>query len=279
MNSRNVLTGWLGIIIFLFSSIAATAHAEELSADAVMKKSFAVYGGDDSLSKITFIFQEKGDLEKKLVYSMAWKKFQGASDVDTKVIMFRDFPPDAKGVSYLGIFYKPELNKNDDEWIYLPELRMVRRLSHTGPKHAKEEEFSKSELRQFDLVPRNPDDDTHQLLPSETMEGVACHVIESIPKKGGGEFYPYGKVVRWISKENFLPLRIDYYDERDKLQKQQFTKWKKIGDAWVWEEVVGTNIQTGNKTLLTITDIKVNVGLTDESFSKRTMQLGIENVK
>lgn len=279
MNKRTVLTGCLGIIVFLIASIAATARAEELSADVIMKKTFEVYGGDDSLSKITFIFQEKGEPEKKLIYSMAWKKFKGAGEVDTKVMMFRDFPPDAKGVSYLGIFYKPEFNKNDDEWLYLPELRMVRRLSHTGPKHAKEEEFSKSELRQFDLVPRNPDDDMHKLLPSAAMEGVDCHVIESIPKKGGAEVYPYGKVVRWVSKDNFLPLRIDYYDEYNKLQKQQFTKWKKMNDAWVWEEVVGTNVQTGNKTLLTITGIKLNVGLTDESFSKRAMQLGIENVK
>ncbi len=279
MKNRTVLTGCLGIIVFLIASIAATAHAEELSADVIMKKTFEVYGGDDSLSKITFIFQEKGEPEKKLIYSMAWKKFKGAGEVDTKVMMFRDFPPDAKGVSYLGIFYKPEFNKNDDEWLYLPELRMVRRLSHTGPKHAKEEEFAKSELRQFDLVPRNPDDDMHKLLSSAAMEGVDCHVIESIPRKGGAEVYPYGKVVRWVSKDNFLPLRIDYYDEYNKLQKQQFTKWKKMNDAWVWEEVVGTNVQTGNKTLLTITDIKLNVGLTDESFSKRAMQLGIENVK
>ena len=82
-----------------------------------------------------------------------------------------------------------------------------------------------------------------------------------------------------MAKDNFLPLRVEYYNEHGKLHKQQVTQWKKIGNAWVWEEVKGINTLTGNKTTLTVSDVRINVGLTDESFPKRTMQLGIEGVK
>ena len=254
------------------------ARAEEPSADSIMQKSYAVYSGDDSLSRITFTFQEEGFAEKKLVYTMVWKRFyQG--EYESKVMMFREFPPDAKGVSYMGFFYKPDPSRNDDEWMYLPELRMVRKLSHSGPKHAKQEEFAPSELRQYDLMPRYPGYDANQLLGTEKLGDVDCYVIQSTPKPNGAEAYPYSKVVKWISKDNFLPLRVEYYNEDGKLQKQQVTQWKKIGNAWVWEEVRGINTITGNKTTLTVSDVRINVGLTDESFSKRAMQLGIEGVK
>ena len=264
--------------------LAPNVHAEEppaakeLSADVIMQKSYAVYSGDDSLSRITFSFQEKDVPEKKLVYTMAWKRFT-EGEYEAKVMMFREFPPDAKGVSYMGFFYTPNPSRNDEEWVYLPELRMVRKLSHTGPKHAKQEEFAPSELRQYDLMPRHPEYDTQQLIGSEKVANVDCYVIQSIPKPNAEEAYPYSKVVKWISKDNFLPLRVDYYNEHGKLFKQQVTKWKKIGKAWVWEEVKGGNTFTGNQTILTVSDIKINVGLTDESFSKRAMQLGIDGVK
>lgn len=264
------------ICFCLVLCISFPGHADELSAGAIMKKSFEVYSGDDSVSKLTFVFQAEGAQEKRLVYWMAWKKFKG--DIDAKVIMFREFPPDAKGLSYMGFFYRPELNRNDDEWLYLPELRLVRKLSHGGPKHAKEEEFALSELRQYDLVSRDPGADSHRLLRSETVEGAGCYVVESVPK-GGGDYYPYSKAIKWIDKDRFLPLRIDYYDLAGKLVKQQIFKWKQIGNAWVWEEVAAENAQTGNKTTLSISDVRVNVGLSDDAFTKRVMQLGMEGVK
>lgn len=269
---------WLSTALLMGSFFFSYAGADGLSADDIVKKSFAVDGGDDSLSRISFIFQEDGQPERRLTYFMAWKKFKGAGDIDSKVIMFREFPPDAKGVSYMGFFYRPELNRNDDEWLYLPELRLVRKLSHSGPKHAKEEEFTKSELRQYDLVPRDPGADGHQLLRSEALEGVDCYVIESTTK-GRADYYPYSKAIKWIAKDGFLPLRIDYYDEKGKLLKQQTFKWKQAGDAWVWEEVTAENVQTANKTTLRISDIRVNVGLTDDAFTKRVMQVGMEGVK
>lgn len=268
----------MGIAFLVHSARAEESSAKEPNADAIMQKSYAVYSGDDSLSRITFAFQEQGAPEKKLVYTMAWKRFT-EGEYEAKVMMFREFPPDAKGVSYMGFFYTPNPSRNDDEWVYLPELRMVRKLSHSGPKHAKQEEFAPSELRQYDLMPRHPEYDTQQLMGTEKLDNVDCYVIQSTPKPNGEEAYPYSKVVKWISKDNFLPLRIEYYNENGKLHKQQVTRWKKISNAWVWEEVKGINTLTGNQTILTVSDVRINVGLTDESFSKRAMQLGIQGVK
>ena len=290
LSHRNsvIFTQVVASVVMWVACLVHGAQADELhadpSADAIMQKSYTVYSGDDSLSRITFTFQEQGMPEKKLVYTMAWKRFT-EGEYEAKVIMFREFPPDARGVSYMGFFYMPHPSRNDDEWIYLPELRMVRKLSHSGPRHAKQEEFAPSELRQYDLMPRHPEYDINRLVGTEKLGNVDCYIIESTPRPGAEEYYPYGKVVKWISKDNFLPIRADYYadaqgsTENGKLYKQQMTQWKKISDAWVWEEVRAINTLTGNKTTLSVSDVRINVGLTDASFSKRAMQLGIEGVK
>ncbi len=292
MNVVKMMTCFFVGTILLVQGVHAeessARDAADLDANAIMQKSYAVYGGDDSISRLTFVFQEpgqkQGEPEKKLIYDMVWKRF-AEGEYEAKVMMFREFPPDAKGVAYMGFFYMPHPSRNDEEWMYLPELRMVRKLSHSGPKHAKQEEFAPSELRQYDLMPRRPEQDTHQLIGTEKIGDVDCYVIQEIPKPHAEEAYPYGKVVKWISKDNFLPLRMDYYaetqgkNEQGKLIKRQTTTWKKIGNAWVWEEVIGLNMLTGNKTILTVSNIRINVGLTDASFSQRTMKLGIDGVK
>ena len=56
--------------------------------------------------------------------------------------------------------------------------------------------------------------------------------------------------------------------------KKQLITWKKVKDAYVWEKVVLTNIKTDVQTILNISDVEINTGLTDASFTERTMSSG-----
>ena len=132
-------------------------------------------------------------------------------------------------------------------------------------------------LTQTNLVPRNPELDQHTLLHEDSINGHSDYVVESIPKSID-KLYPYSKTRRWITKDNFLPERIDYYGENGKVQLQQTFKWKGIGDAWVWERVVAVNPQSGDKTVLNISDIRLNNHLNDEIFSSRSMRFGKDSL-
>ena len=192
------------------------------------------------------------------------------------MIFFNEFPPGDNGKSYM--IWVNE-NTQDDEWMYLPELRMVRKVTHDESHHHndKEDDFARSVLTQVNLVPREPDLDDHILLKDEDLNGHSDYVVESTPKQDSKNF-PYQKTRRWISKDNFLPERIDYYGKDGELEKRQTIKWKRIGEAWVWEQVVGVDLVTNDRTVLDITDVRLNTGLKDEIFSARSMRLGKDSI-
>ncbi len=250
------------------------AHAAEFSATEIVTKAHDVAGGDDSISRLTFTFQKPDGAEKKLIYTMVWKEYGGKDDIDDKVIFFSDYPPDDKGKSFMTWVYG---NKKADEWMYLPELRMVRKVTHSEHHHHdnEEDDFAHSVLTHIDLVPREPGLDDHALVHEGVAEGV--YLVESIPKQVSKDF-TYQKTRRWISKDHFLLERIDYYGKSGEVEKRQTTKWKKIGEAWVWEQVVGEDLKTKARTVLDISDIRLNNDLKDEVFSARTLRLGKDSI-
>ena len=265
-----------GILFGIALCCTPMCASAELGATEIVKKSNNVEGGDDSISRLSFTFKSPDKADKKLIYTMVWKEYAGHDDVDDKAIFFSEYPPDDKDKSFMVWVYD---NKKNDEWMYLPELRMVRKVTpseHHG-HHDQEDDFSHSVLTQVDLVPREPDLDKHIRLKDDELAGHPDFVIESVPKHASDD-YPYQKTRRWITQDNFLPERIDYYSPAGALIKRQTIKWQKIGTAWVWEQVVGENLITNEKTVLDISDIKLNSGLQDEVFSARTMRLGIDSI-
>jgi hypothetical protein len=249
----------------------------QLTGGEIINKSYEIDGGNDSMSRLTFTLERPHKEPRKLIYTMVWKEYSGHDDdVEDKVIFFSEYPPDDRGKSFMIWVYE---DKKDDEWMYLPKLRMVRKITH-GVHHAhndEEDDFSHSVLTRVDLVPRDPDLDNHTRLKDEKLGGHSDFVVESVPKQISQD-YPYQKTRRWITRDHFLPERIDYYGASGALVKRQTVKWKKYGDAWVWERVVGENLITEARTVLDVSDIQVNSGLNDEIFSARTLRLGKDSI-
>lgn len=269
-------TGLAEVLLGMTLGCLPLAAFAELGAAEIVAKAHDLEGGEDSISRLSFSLQRRDGSEKKLVYTMVWKEYEGKDDVDDKVIFFSEFPPDDKGKSFMVWVYE---DKTPDEWMYLPELRMVRKVTHSeGHRHNDEDDdYAHSVLSQVVLVPRDPGLDNHTLLGSEEIDGHSAYVVDSVPKQASKN-YPYGKTRRWISKDNFLTERADFYGETGAVEKRLTTKWKRIGDAWVWEQVVGVDLRTKDRTVLDISDVRLNNNLDDEVFSARTLRLGKDSV-
>ncbi len=253
----------------LFISLTApTVINAEITADQIVARSEDVYPGTDQQSKLTFIIREADGEERKVVLRRYWKNYQKESDFDSKVLVFHEYPPDTKGTAFMVWTYNASSQKPEDLWIYLPILRKVQKL----PEHP-DEIFSGANLKPADMIPRDASLDKHKLLREETIENQQYYVVESTPRAKSSN-YTYGKVVKWIKKDDFLKERIDYYDTEGSMLKKQLITWKKVKDAYVWEKVVLTNVKTDVQTILNISDVEINTGLTDSSFTERSMSTG-----
>ncbi|MCC7202072.1 MAG: outer membrane lipoprotein-sorting protein [Nitrospirae bacterium] len=262
------LVFWLCLGISVLSATTPSTTYAELTADQIVAKSEDVHPGADQQSKLTFIIREADGAERKVVLRRYWKNYTQDSDIDSKVLVFNEYPPDTKGNAFMVWTYKSSSQKPEDLWIYLPILRKVQKL----PEHP-DEIFSGANLKPADMIPRDVSLDKHKLLREETIENQHYYVIESVPKSKSPN-YTYGKIVKWINKNDFLKERIDYYDTDSALLKKQLITWKKVKDAYVWEKVVLTNVKTDVQTILNISDVEINTGLTDSSFTERTMSSG-----
>jgi negative regulator of sigma E activity len=121
-------------------------------------------------------------------------------------------------------------------------------------------------------MPRWPGLDQHRLLGTTQVGDKTVYMIESTPRDPATS--SYGKRIQWITQDDGLPIKIEYYDEDMTLLKTQTLTWRRVGDAWLWDRITAVNNVTGAKTVLEQTDMLVDVGLSDSLFTKRALSLG-----
>ncbi len=285
MTVRKQIVAFMALLLVSAQPCAQEpVHGED--AASVMQRAYEVHGGRDSFSRIHFHFEFDQGRSSTTSLVMAFRRESG--DVDYRVIMFSESPPDRKDTGFLGVFYRPGAGKEDEMWLYLPELRSTRRLMHSQQSHdhgahdmaghmrhgESPDEFSVSELDHEELMPRWPGLDEHRLLAIEDVDGRPAWKIESIPRDPATSVY--GKRVQWIDRERALPLRIEYHAPGGRLVKTQTQEWRSYGDAWLWERVVAINHLNGHRTVLEQSDVRVDAGLPDDLFSRRVLSRGVK---
>jgi outer membrane lipoprotein-sorting protein len=248
---------------------AATLLVVSLSANAqltgrqIVEKAYNLPTGDDQTSTLTMTLTNKSGQTRIRKIKQFTKDF---SDVE-KSIMFFMSPADVKNTSFMNWTY--DSDKDDDQWIYLPALKKVKRIS----SDSKSDYFMGSDFTYDDLGDRKLDADAHKLLREETLEGNDCYVVESISKD---EDYIYSKTITWIRKENFVGLKKEFYDEDGELLKTLSIKEvEEISGFWVITHSVMENVQKNHKTTIKLTEVKINSGVPASKFSERMMMRGI----
>lgn len=238
---------------------------EVLSAADIAVMSESVYPGKDQKSRLTFIIREANNTQRKVILHRFWKRYNKKGNIMSKVIVFHEYPPESMGSSFMSWSYNLKANKQDDQWLYIPLLKVPQKLPEPV-----QELFGESSLKPADMAPRDVELDNHKLIKEETIGNTDYYVIESIPKKKNVN-YDYGKLIKWIKKDNFLKEKVEYYDYDGKPLKEQFITWKNVGKAWVWEKVVIRNLQTSVEIILSVNDIEVDTGLSDKIFTTDNM--------
>ena len=115
-------------------------------------------------------------------------------------------------------------------------------------------------------------DYNHSIIGVDTIEGIACWKIQLLPKEDAAVVW--GKLIKWISKDEYLQLKTEYYDEDDYLVKtERASKIKKMGDREIptYIEIIPED-EPGNKTIVIIDNVEFNVSIPDNFFSKQNMK-------
>ncbi len=197
------------------------------------------------------------------VRALRLKTLEVEGDGDKSLSVF-DSPKDIKGTALLS--YTHALVP-DDQWLYLPALKRVKRISSAN----KSGPFVGSEFAYEDLTSQEVAKYSYKWLRDEDLDGRACFVIEAYPAYDNSG---YTRQVVWLDQEMYQPVRIEYYDRKDApLKTLQSSEWQQYLDQyWRPGRMLMENQQTGKSTELKWFDYQFKTGLTDRDFDQDTLK-------
>jgi outer membrane lipoprotein-sorting protein len=245
--------------------VTGNINAQELTGLEVMQKVYDRPTGNDMEATLTMtLINSQGDKRVRVI-----KQFiRDFGDVEKKIMFFIS-PADVKNTSFMNWSYDEE-GKDDDQWIYLPALKKIKRIS----SDSKGDYFMGSDFTYDDLGDRKPSEDTHKILRTEKVDGLDCYVVESVPKD---EDYMYSKTVTWVVKDRWYGVKKEFYDEDgDLLKILTLKKAEKIKGYWIIANVEMNNVQKNHKTEMKLSDIKIDTGIPASKFTTRMMKRGIK---
>jgi len=191
---RNIL-----IAMVAGASLHGNAHADTPMTDAaaiVAKANLAAYyGGNDGRSDARMIIRDAQGREQRRQFTVLRKDVEDGQDQDFLVVFSQ--PADVRGTVYL---VKKHIARDDDRWLYLPGLDLVKRISAGDERTS----FVGAHFFYEDVSGRAPDEDSHELI--ETTEQF--YVLSHTPKDASAvEFARYST---WIDRQTLLPMKIEY---------------------------------------------------------------------
>ena len=135
------------IILMMVMIVMATLTAQEITGLQVIENVYNRPTGDDQTADLTMtLVNSRGD-ERVRIINQFLKDF-GKTE---KKIMFFVSPADVHNTSFMNWSYD-EAGKDDDQWIYLPALKKVKRIS----SDSKSDYFMGSDFTYDDLGDRHP---------------------------------------------------------------------------------------------------------------------------
>lgn len=163
------------------------------------------------------------------------------------------------------------LNHADDIWVFFPRTQRVRKLA----THAKKQKMEGSDFSYEDMGSGDSfiKDFSASRLKDEKVEGFKCFKLEL--KRNKGSNISYSRLVMWVIKENFVPVVIDYYDEKDAdmlLKRLVQSEIKTIDGIATATKMVMYNKQDNTSTAMEMTEVKYNIKLKESMFTERGLK-------
>lgn len=182
-----------------------------------------------------------------------------------KVLIRFTEPADIAGTSFLVL--ETDGSQNTEQHLYLPALKRTRRIVTSQQRRS----FVNSDFTYEDMQRQPLKNWTYQLdVPSEYL-GRCCYVLISEPRPSTNT--QYSRTVSLIDVETFTPLKIDFYDDKNRYSKRYQVGKLALIDGIVTEmEVTMEDLLSAHTTNLVTKQVRYNSNLPDTLFTIRNLE-------
>lgn len=264
-------------VIAALLSVSLAAGAEPSTSDGKLPSGLEIAGqlnarddGEIVVQTVTMeLIDRKGN--RRARETRTYRKYYGK---ERRTVMFFESPKNVKGTAFLTYDY-PDADADDDQWLYLPALRKVRRISASDRGNY----FMGTDLTYEDIklgTKVSIEDYTWQTLGVEVVDGVRCYVIEGTPvSRDVALELGYGRLESRVDPEIWMPRRVDAWDVNgNPLKIVEFHDLRPVDGIWTAFRTEVRNHKTGHRTIFTLSDVQYNTGVRDDLFTQRALQRG-----
>ncbi|MBN2811280.1 outer membrane lipoprotein-sorting protein [Treponema zuelzerae] len=263
-STRRTALALVAATLASLSAVYAQGAEPSKTADEIMTDVFNRPQPESITSELSMVLTDSRGRERTRRLKQISATYSG---VDKKIMEFAE-PADVRGTSFMNWSYG-DGSRSDDQWIYLPALKRVRRISSDG----KGDSFMGSDFSYDDLAERHPQKDSHAIIGTENIDGESCWIIESVSRDSGES---YSKTISWISKQRLMGLKREYYDTSGKLLKVLTVKeTREVAGYLMITHTEMRNVQKNHRTEMKFGSITADSAIPEDSFTERTLARGL----
>ncbi len=253
-------------------AFAVAAEKADLSVDEIVAKTNLVsyYQGADGRAQVHMTITDgQGRTREREFTILRWDEGEAGSEGERKD---QDYAGNQRFYVY---FHRPadvnrmvflvwkNLDKDDDRWLYMPALDLVKRIASSDKRTS----FVGSHFLYEDVSGRHIDEDTHELV--EVTDNY--YVLKNTPKDPASVEFAYFKM--WIHKTTFLVVKTEYYDAQGEAYRTYAAE--KVEEIDGYQTVTKSSMsdtKLGGKTVMEYSAVKYNIGIGDDIFTERYLR-------
>jgi len=262
----------MAVVSMLLLSGSPPAYGAELPEGlTIVKKVNARDEGEYVSRKLTMEMIDKRG-KKRVRDTFGYRRYYGE---EKRSVIFYTSPANIKDTGFLTFDY-PDPAQDDDQWLYLPAMRKVRRISSSD----RGDYFLGTDFTYDDIKKEGKfaiEDYTFKTVGEEKIDGHHCFIVESAPidEKTAKEL-GYGKVKSWIDSEIWMGRKVEFWDIRQNpLKTLNLSNIEQVDGIWTALNLEIRNHKTGHTTRFTFAEVDYKAPVNDDVFTERALKRGI----
>jgi hypothetical protein len=215
------------------------------------------------------LIDKKGKTRARRTFG--YRKYYGE---EKRSVLFFESPQNVKGTGFLTFDYLDE-GRDDNQWLYLPALRKVRRISSSDRGgYFLGTDFSYEDMKKETKFAI--EDYHHKTTGTEEVDGHRCYIVEHVPvNEEIARELGYGRVVSYIDPGIWIARKAEFWDVQLRPLKTIHTREiRAVDGVWTSYRLEAENHKTGHKTILTLIEVDYGTPVADDVFTERALRRG-----
>lgn len=268
-----LLNSLLSLTCFTYvACLALPATAQEpMTGDSIISKVNARKDGEHVARGFSIELRDRSG-KKRTQETIAYRRYFGD---EKRTIIFYTEPTRVRGTGFLTFDYADPA-VDDDQWLYLPALRKVRRISASDRgDYFLGTDFTYEEIKKEQKI--EPSDYTFKAAESETIDGRKLLVVEGTPvSKGVSAELGVSRVVWRIDPEIWMSRKTDYFDKNGNHARTITLEGVEVIDGYLTTtQIFVENHKTGHSSRITFSDTDYKVNVPKNLFSQSRLRRGL----